>query len=277
MAAFLALLMAYVAVRAFWLIGSQPWPILDAAWVEQGLLKVALWVVPCLLALAVATRQRLSRVAMTVGLLGSARAGYLFGLVATAPMAVAVLAAWPPSATLDAVAGSAVLGPFAEEVLFRGVLFTALVRYAGWRPASAMVVSAVAFALAHHQGTSVTVATGAGALLFDDGLRWMGDFFDALMSLMPFVGAGLLLAWTTHRWESLWPAIGLHTCINFWWELAPGTYDMASITRTTMTSMPVAHGLAIVLAVVITLRATGRKGVGQFWRVSGTRSTAASS
>jgi membrane protease YdiL (CAAX protease family) len=236
-------------------------------------LKIGMWVVPCLVALALATRQRLSQVVAAIGLVASPRAGYLFGLAATAPMGLAVLAAWPPSTSLDAIAGSVVLGPFAEEVLFRGVLFTALVRYAGWRPVSAMVVSAVAFALAHQQVTSVTVATGAAALLFDDDLRWLSwmgrDFSDALLSLLPFVGAGLLLAWTTHRWTSLWPAIGLHTCINLWWELAPGTYDMASLARTTMTSMPVAHGAAIVLAVILTVRATGRGDVRRFWRVAG--------
>jgi membrane protease YdiL (CAAX protease family) len=30
---------------------------------------------------------------------------------------------------------------------------------------------------------------------------------------------GLLFAWVAYRWDSLWPAVGLHTFMNLSWEV----------------------------------------------------------
>ena len=34
--------------------------------------------------------------------------------------------------------------------------------------------------------------------------------------------AGALFAWVVHRFGSLWPAIGLHACLNLWWMVWHG-------------------------------------------------------
>lgn len=75
-----------------------------------------------------------------------------------------------------------VLVPFAEEVLFRGVLFAALRRTCG--VTSAVVLSSMIFGLMHMPG-------------------WQ----------MPFV-LGLLLAWLYHRTGSLWAPVIAHMMVN---------------------------------------------------------------
>ena len=62
------------------------------------------------------------------------------------------------------------------------------------------------------------------------------------------IAGGCLFAWMTWRWQSLWPAIALHSAVNFWWDIAP----LAVLS-------PVAslmHGLALGIAAVVTWRFT---------------------
>ena len=249
--AFLALLVVYLAVRAFWWIGNQPAPVLDAVWLGEGLLKVALWVVPCVLITRLAFRESLAGAWRALGLHGSPARGYFFGLAATLPMAIVVVVGRSFSTSIDAIAGTVVLGPFAEEVLFRGFLFLTL-RRLGWRLAPATLVSALAFAVAHSQAAAWLVAGGLFGLP-----DWLADdFWRAALSLLPFVGIGVLFAWITHRWDSLWPAIGLHAAINLWWELSSSTQEYASLTRAFLTPLPIAHAITVVLAMALTFRAT---------------------
>ena len=76
------------------------------------------------------------------------------------------------------------LGPFAEEVFFRGFVFTGLAWK--WGPRNAALVSAALFAASH----------------LSVGL------------LVPAFASGLLLAWAYHRTGSLWPAVLAHTMQN---------------------------------------------------------------
>jgi membrane protease YdiL (CAAX protease family) len=152
-----------------------------------------------------------------------------------------------------AIAGNAVLGPFAEEVLFRGVLFLGL-RAAGWRLWSALAVSAIAFALAHPLEfeqladlVSWGVQTGWGAYAATTFFTDMGP------RLLMFAAGGVLFGWLVHRFDSLWPAIGLHAFINLWWQLHLGP---AHPFATAIDWMTAAHGLSVVLAVVLALRWT---------------------
>jgi len=119
------------------------------------------------------------------------------GLVGAAPESPL-----PPVGTLDGLllhlAAGAILAPFAEEILFRGVAVTAWARTAG--PRAAIVRSAVLFAVAH-------VLTVGG-----------DDFgFAARLALVGFVGrlpVALVLAWVYLRRGSLWSAVGLHATFN---------------------------------------------------------------
>jgi membrane protease YdiL (CAAX protease family) len=76
------------------------------------------------------------------------------------------------------------LGPFAEEVFFRGFVFTGLAWK--WGPRNAALVSAALFAASH----------------FSSG------------QLVPAFASGLLLAWAYYRTRSLWPAVLAHTMQN---------------------------------------------------------------
>jgi membrane protease YdiL (CAAX protease family) len=254
--ALVALLVVYLSVRAFWWIGSTPGPLLDPLWISEGLLKIALWVVPCLLITRLALRTSHLSAWRALGLAGAPARGYLFGLLASLPMAAVVLYDGRFSTSVDSIAGTVVLGPFAEEVLFRGFLFLAL-RRAGWRLAPAMVVSALAFAIAHSQRAASAIAMGAGYALFSSVPEWVQpDFWGALSSLIPFLAIGIVFAWITHRWGVVWPAIGLHAAINLWWDLSWGTMEYASWSRTSFAPLPVAHAVTVAVALLLTLRAT---------------------
>lgn len=82
----------------------------------------------------------------------------------------------------------AMLTPFGEEVLFRGVIANALNRYGAW---AGIGGSALIFAAVH--GPSVI-------------------FFDALM-------AGIVTAWLFRKTASVWPGFAVHGVYNLCWLL----------------------------------------------------------
>jgi CAAX protease family protein len=188
---------AYLAFRLI----PGPWDGVD--WAE-GVFKMALWVAPVALALRAAGLATYRAVRDELGLGRRAVVGYGFGLLATLPMLAMLPLGWTLRGSLSSLIGSVVLGPFAEEVLFRGFLFRQLVRRAGWNVVAALVVSALAFGLAHVANVDL-----AGP----NGLR------DAALEVTATAGGGLLFAWVFLRWGSLWPAIGLHTFMNLSWQL----------------------------------------------------------
>lgn len=88
-----------------------------------------------------------------------------------------------PSFLLD-IAAVAVIVPFAEELLFRGVLFTGLAqRTPAW---AAVVLSGIIFGVAH---------------------------FD-LWSIAPLAAIGMGLGYLYYRTRSLWPNIAAHATVN---------------------------------------------------------------
>ena len=224
----LAWLLVVGVVRAFWHIEMpRNWLTLDHVALE-GLLKVALWVVPPVLFLMAVGRQNLRQTWRELGLGAPARAGYAFGLMATVPMALALpFTARLFRPDLASIIGTVLAGPFAEEVLFRGFLLAFLVRRAGWSVPAAIGVTSLAFGLAH--------------------MEWRPPAL-ALMS-----AGGALFAWVYCRWGSLWYAIGLHASINLWWELTSGRAASAISSADTM-PVSAAHGASIALAVLLTLR-----------------------
>ncbi len=87
--------------------------------------------------------------------------------------------------TLSIAAAATVVGaPLSEELFFRGLLFSGLLRWGFWPAAS---ISGLAFSLVH----------------FDPG------------SMVPFMFLGVLMAWLYWRKGSLWDAIVFHFLFNF--------------------------------------------------------------
>ena len=200
----------------------------------EGLFKLAVWVLPAMLV----ARAAAGSWPLALGRLGLSRAvvsGVLLGVLATLPMLLAMvegvrqaLASFLsftgrlPEFDPHRLAGTALLGPFAEEILFRGLLVGHLITVARWRPASAIVASTLAFTLAH-----------------------VGD--DLSLPLLASIAVGgLVFGWLFVRWQSIWPAVSLHVMINFFWDVSP-------------TTIGVWHAVALLLAVGLTIVASSRR------------------
>jgi membrane protease YdiL (CAAX protease family) len=213
-----SLLFVYAAVRLFWTVEAANW--VDTAAIE-GVLKVAIWVVPTFLVAALldfASRTRV-RPRWPLGLQDAPARGIIFGLIATAPMAVVAPFRPHGAITPDVLTGTVLLGPFAEEVLFRGFLFTELRTYARWPLSWAIAVSGMAFGAAHVPNLDVSVAGVLYQLMRQPQMA-----IATALSLGAAFGvpamAGAVFAWVFHRSRTLWPAIGLHACLNLWWTVS---------------------------------------------------------
>jgi membrane protease YdiL (CAAX protease family) len=203
------LAVTYLCVQAFWTLSERAGAAFANPAVE-GAAKLALWGIVSVVA-TMAVMRCGPRVSLrALGLLGRGLPGAGLMLLATTPMAIVAIRGLR-GVTLDHVVGDALLGPFAEEVLFRGFLFGLLVQVAGWRLSTAVVFSAVGFGLAHEGNLQESVALAAG---------------------------GAVMAWLTYRWRSLWPAIALHGAMNLWWDVSatprlmpPASFDPMSIAQ----------------------------------------------
>ncbi len=200
----------------------------------EGIFKILYWAIPVLFIARIAGKSwanALSRLGLTHALL----AGVALAFVATLPTGLSMLEnirqALASILSFDgrlprfdtySIAGTAVLGPFAEELLFRGLLVGHLIAIAHWRPAPAVILSAVLFTLAHVVG----------------GID------------LPMIGStlagGLVFGWLFVRWQSIWPAVFLHAFINFYWDVSP-------------TTVGIWHAVALALAVLITIGVQRRR------------------
>lgn len=245
-------------VRAVWVLGfvlgaylafriiPGPWD--GADWAE-GVFKMGLWVAPAALVLRAAGLRSYREVGEELGLGRRVLTGYGFGLVAMLPMLAALPFGWTLPASLSALVGSVVLGPVAEEVLFRGFLFRQLIRRAGWNATAAIIVSAMVFGLAHLANVDLALAGGPRA---------------AVVEVATTAGGGLLFAWVVLRWGSLWPAIGLHTFMNLSWQMfGVGNWAAGAHPDATALGPPPANfarAASVALAVMLT-----------FWQVRRSR------
>jgi len=93
----------------------------------------------------------------------------------------------------------AVISPLAEELLFRGLAFGFLRKFAGWRFWPAAILPAIFFAADHYDAN--------------------GNFTDNAMTMLITSVGALLFTWLFERWNSLWVPIGLHISMNFAWNL----------------------------------------------------------
>jgi membrane protease YdiL (CAAX protease family) len=242
----LPLVIVYAATRAFWWAVSEPWMLTAAFWAE-GALKIALWVPTAVLAVMALRGGSWRDAVGELGLLSPAWRGTGLVALATVPMVALLLSAGGWSVRPSALVSVALLGPLAEEVLYRGFFFQQLCQRARWPMWAAALASALAFAIAHHQDFDVTLTVG---LLRNDlatPLTILGP------PLLATLAGGCLFAWMTWRWRSLWPAIVLHGAMNFWWDITPRTVDPIVAT--------IAHGTAIGLAILVTGKETKLSGI----------------
>jgi membrane protease YdiL (CAAX protease family) len=258
----ICLLSVAVLFAVFWIVGQFDVFQLSQEWVE-GILKVLVWVVPSVLVTFFMWGRSAGGALEELGLRSNPVTGYAFGLAAAVP----TLIAWPAVGArplfASAIVGSVLLGPLAEEVLFRGLLFRQLYRRGGQRPLRAMTVSALAFGFAHLANVDFASVRFA----------FQNVRFAASQTMTPVIGqvgltalGGLLFAWVAYRWDSLWPAIGLHTFMNLSWEVfgvngptgaARGALGLPADAATTTRLASVA------IAVYLTWRLTRRRRTGR--------------
>ena len=126
----------------------------------------------------------------------------LWGLLVFAPVvaASALLAPLAPDLTPEDIVWPGVIGPFTEELFYRGLAVGLLMRAAGWRFLPAALWPALSFGLAHlWQGSSPQETAAAVAITGIGG-----------------VGFG----WLFVRWGfALWPAVILHIGMNVLWTV----------------------------------------------------------
>ena len=209
--------LTYLLVRVFWMASAAAGPAFNSATLESTV-KIVIWASG---SLPVALWLARDRTAAALGLDARIGRGLTFGLVATLPMAAALLLI-PGSRPFspDLALGSALLGPFAEELLFRGFLFGLLWRVVGWPPSAAIAISALLFGNAHQT------------------------------QVLPMIAGGAVLGWVAWRWNSLWPAVAMHGCMNLWWDFARRDFLRSPMPDL----MSVAQVLSVALAVGLTVR-----------------------
>ena len=269
-AALFACVFVSVVVLVFRVCDAQPWRWMDSS-VNAGALKLLLWVVPSIGLVMFSERVGLWRALGALHLTSRPIAGAALGLAATIPMGMAALASGLVLPTTDFLVGAALIGPFAEEVLFRGFLLQALLQRAGWRSGWCILVSALAFGAAH------VAAPGDPALwawLVVFGPRVPGGdpgpvalaqavpltFIDVLAPIgqmaMP-AAAGVVFGWIAARTGSVWTAIALHAGLNFWSVLAhgPGTPAPAQADATS-----IAQAVSLLFAILLAEVSSARRG-----------------
>lgn len=175
----------------------------------------------------------------SLGLDKSIGQGLLVGLALTLvlPLGFALMLGFDPSQRpLQAVLRGALLPGFGEELLYRGLLFGFLFRFARWGFLPAALLAALLFGAAHlYQGRGVADSAAIFALT-------------ALGSLW--------FAWLYAEWDfNLWVPVALHVLMNLYWELFSVADDALGPAFTVGLRL-----LVIVLSVAVTLLAARRRG-----------------
>ncbi len=161
--------------------------------------------------------------------------GGLVALLSSLPMLAvfALTAGMNPQMTLVSTLMTVAVAPFTEELLFRGYLFLQLHRRAQWSFLSSVLVTALAFGLAH---LGTLARTGAGPR--------------EILGEMAFIAAGgAFYAWLLIRWnDNLWVAVCLHGFMNLWCE----AFGCDQIVGSSTTQ--IGRALTVLVAVSLTLQ-----------------------
>lgn len=170
------------------------------------------------------------RAATALGLCGSIAQGLRFGLVAAVPMAVAAAISGNAVSVDWSLLRGAVVMPFAEEVLFRGVFVLVPVALGGTRFWPAAILAGLLFGSLHVPS--------------NDSLAG-----DAAVFAVTAAG-GIWYAWLCRAFSwSLWPTIVLHAAMNASWLVFGVSDDAAGPLWPN-----VGRGLTIALGTVLALR-----------------------
>jgi len=93
-----------------------------------------------------------------------------------------------------------VVGPFSEELLYRGLAVAVLMRWCGWHWIAACLLPALFFGAAH---------------------VWQGSDLGSIAGIVAITGmGGLLFGWLFYRWNfNIWPPVLLHIGMNSLWMI----------------------------------------------------------
>lgn len=224
----------------FWLGGEFGSPALSAVR-NESLLKLALWVVPSIVIVGFMWRMPPVEALRELGLTRNPLPGLALALLTLIPLIVLWTKARLSAVSVGAIVGTSVIGPFAEEVLFRGLLFRQFLRRGGRSVVWSVAVSALLFGSAH-----LTLFVGFSHGHFSYA-PWPDSYINEFAVTML---GGVLLAWIVYRWDSLWPAIGVHAALNLSWQLMQDSVDVTWFTATMM------RLAAITIAIYVTWRST---------------------
>lgn len=196
------------------------------------------------------------RAAWALGLHRSPVRGFALALLLTLPMLVALAWNAPLTLTADtphALMRMAVLPGFGEELLYRGLLFGLLFRFAGWGFLPAALGVALLFGGAHlYQGGDAIEAAGIFALT-------------ALGSLW--------FAWLYVEWDyDLWVPVAFHVLMNAWWVVFPVADNALGPVWFVVVRFAVL-ALSIVVTVVVARRRGGLRLRGRGWWWGGMRAS----
>lgn len=193
------------------------WLALSRGAPEQAMLAWKLAQVPlCVLAAMVILRCPVRGAVRALGLAGPLLPALVLGLLCSIP--VLAVAAWArtglnPHATIFSALRTSVGSGVGEEVLYRGLLFLVLYRYARWPFWAAALANAAPWVAGHlyqSQETGLSLLAGTAQVA------------------VTFTVLGALAAWMLVRWDdNLWVLVAIHGLANLWWHLlAEGTVPL---------------------------------------------------
>ena len=141
-------------------------------------------------------------------------------------------AQWAPQPA-DSLVLFGVVGPFVEEVLFRGFLFRQMRRWAGMPFWIAAILASLLFGAGHFDQRS--------------------SFANAVMNSTITFAGGVLFSWLAERWNSIWPGFVIHAGLNLLWSL----YTLGS-NAVGGANGNLARVATVVIAIVLTRRLSRR-------------------
>ena len=199
----------------------------------QDVTKLVLWFAIPLAVLLVERRGNIGAALRSVGLKGFAWRAALPGLAslcAAGGTLIALDARMPANLDFAALGLTAIIAPFAEELLFRGYLVNGLVA-SGLGSVRAVVVGGLLFGLAH-MGNVLDAAPAT--IILEVGITAAG---------------GMLFGWTLLRFEgALVAAFAFHAGLNLAWDaLAVDSTAIGDSSGNIARAAGIAAGVAAVL------------------------------
>ena len=211
------------------------WPRLGAlAVLFYGVWLVAL---PIVVAFLVAGPRRW---ASAIGLDGSVFTAAMVGLISTAvlPVAYAFIAPLSSDDIAFDIVRAAILPGIGEEILYRGMVFGLLFRFAGWGFLPAALLGATIFGIAHfYQGNSLLELAGIFGITAIAAVWW---------------------SWMYIEWDNnIWVPAGLHVLMN-------GYFEVFDVGDSTLGSWSFFLIRAVVVLITIALTVHHAKKRGRF-------------